>query len=288
MHLLVLGLFCGAQTTSFRENGKWGVKEKDQVIIKPVYDTIYGFDSTGKVCLACFRTKTNSSNKFMKVMVTSYACNYLNKQNERLFIKTTLGDTCSVFSLAKNSFRQYQNNNPYFVATVRGKKYLLTKDFTQRTFQPYLEITLSEDPYFYVTQNLNEAEATMTGLVNRKEEEIVPYLYSSIKVNPNDSLIIACSAGVRANADDDVYNYAGKKIESSRKHIDMVTKIFLIHKIFEPKEHYLLYNIKTKEEKPLDADDLKIYDHDEILVKIRNDWFIYDLNTNQKRPKNKS
>ena len=81
-NIIFIGLFLStivgfAQALPVRENAKWGMRDKEQMIIKPIYDTIFNFDSTGKVCLACFKTKTLSSNKFMKVMVTNYSCNYI-------------------------------------------------------------------------------------------------------------------------------------------------------------------------------------------------------------------
>src|SRR5205085_1500045 len=127
--------------------------------------------------LACHKTKTASANKFMKVLSTTYSCNYLSKKNERLFVKNQNGDTCSVFSLAKNSLKQYQGNSGYFIATVKTKKYLFKKDFTQLTFNDYQDIAFCEEPYFYVTQKPNDFEVLCTGLVNKKEEEIIPYLY---------------------------------------------------------------------------------------------------------------
>jgi hypothetical protein len=146
------------------------MKEKEQVIIKPIYDTIFNFDSTGKICLACYKTKTSSASKFIILMVTTYSCNYLYKKNEKLYIKTSSNDTCSLFSLGKNSIRQYSGNTPLFVASVKNKKYMLTKDFLQLTFKDYQEISLCEEPYFYVTQNPNEGEVLLTGLVNKKKK----------------------------------------------------------------------------------------------------------------------
>ena len=64
----------------------------------------------------------------------------------------------------------------------------------------------------------------------------------------------------------------------------MATKHFLIHKIFEPKEYYIIYNIATKEEKQLIADEVKFFMNDEILLRQKNDWYLYDLNTHQKKP----
>jgi hypothetical protein len=272
----------------FQQDKKWGMKDKELIIVKPVFDTIFGFDSTGKVCLACFKTKTQTNNKFIKVTSSGFSCNYFNNKGDRLFVKNKRGDTCSVFALSKSSIRQYQNNSKYFVATVRSKKYLLTKDFVQLTFTGYHDISMCDEPYFYVTQSADEFDVVYTGLVNKKEEQIVPYQYSDVKVNPEDSLIIACSAGLGNNRDDDVYDYNGKKVGGSNKHIEMATKNFFVHKLFDPKEHHIIYNRKTGIEKELVADDVQFYHDDEILIRLKNEWYIYDLNTNQKKPKSKS
>jgi hypothetical protein len=272
------------QTTPFQENSKWGIKENHKTIVDPIYDTIFNFDSTGKVCLACYRTKTASASKFIKMMVTTYYCNYLNRKQKRLSIKTETNDTCTVFSYGKKAVKQYLNNSPYFVVSVKNKKYLLEKrDFKQLTFKGYHDINISPDPEFYITQSINPADVIVTGLINTREEEIIPYNYSTIKINPKDSVIIACSASVRNNAEDDIFNYKGKKTMGSRRHIDMATKNFLIHKIYEPREYYILYNVTTKAEKELDADEVHFAEHDNILVKIKDDWYTYDMNSNEKK-----
>src|SRR6478752_1424496 len=141
---VLTGMSLRAQVTPFRESGKWGIKNEQTVLVPPTYDTIPGFDSTGSICIACHKTKAASANKFIKVMVTTYACNYLNRKGEKLYVKTSNNDTCSAFSLAKNSVKQYQGNSPYFVASVKGKKFLLTKDFVQHTFKEYNEIFLCD------------------------------------------------------------------------------------------------------------------------------------------------
>ena len=274
-----------SQTLPFRENAKWGIKESESIIIKPVYDTIFNFDSTGKVCMACFRTKAASANKFIKVLTTTYYCNYINKKGERLIIRNTANDTTSVFSFSKNSLKQYNGSSPFFIVNAKGKKHILYKNFDQITFKGYYDISLSPDPKFYLTHFMNEGDIVLAGLINEREEEVIPYQYSIIKLNTSDSLIVACSAGVRNNAEDEVFDYKGKKVIGTHRHIDMATKNFLIHKIFEPKEYYVLYNIATKEEKNLGADELFFYEHDDILIRQKNDWYIYDMKTNQKKPK---
>lgn len=281
-----LSLF--SQTLPYRENGKWGIKqtEGDLVIIRPVYDTIFSFDSTGQVCLACYKTKAASANKFVKVTTTTYACNYLNKKNERLVIRNTKNDTFSVFSLSKSVLKAYNNNQPYFTVSVKGKKNLVYKNFQQITFKGYHEVAYANDKKFFQTSVINEGDIVLAGLANEREEDIIPHQYSTVKINTNDSLIVACSAGVRFNAEDEVFDYSGKKITGTIRHIDMATKHFLIHKIFEPREYYVFYNLTTKEEKIVNADEIKFYDHDLILIHQKNDWYIYNLNTNTKTKDN--
>jgi hypothetical protein len=273
-----------SQTVPFKENMKWGIKENEHVIIKPVYDTIFNFDNAGKICLACFKAKALSPNRFIKTYTINYSCNYLNRQGDRLKIKTDEADTCSVFSLGKNTIKQYNDNINYFVAFSKNKKYLVAKDLNQSIFKGYSEIYVSPESKFIITEIKNEANITYSGLINFKQELIVPYLYSGIKVNPIDSLIVGCSAGVGNNGDDDIYDYNGKKLASYKRHIDMATKNFVIYKIFEPKEYYILFNPKTKEESTFTAEELTPFARDEVLLKAKNEWFTFNLTTKQKKP----
>ena len=64
----------------------------------------------------------------------------------------------------------------------------------------------------------------------------------------------------------------------------MATTKFIIHKIFEPSEYYIVYTINTKEEKVLNILEVKQYSANEILIRIKNDWFIYNLSSGEKKP----
>lgn len=271
-----------------RENNKWGFLKENTYLIPPNYDTIFGFDSTNTICLACCRIKTGSVNKFINVRVTSYNCHYYNQSGQSLIIRNQLNDTFSVFSLAKNSIRQYKNTSPFFTATVKGKKYLLTKDFKQQTFNDYAEIRAAEEPGFFVSQLFNEADRLVTGVVNAQEEPIVPFGYTDIRFNTVDSLIIACAANTLPNALDEVFNYKGQRLQQSRRHLEMATKDYLIQKVYEPKECYILVKIENNTETSLVAEEMQYYKGNEVLIRLKNDWYIYDLQTNQKKLKTKS
>lgn len=277
-----------AKAQIVRENNKWGFKKNDAFLIKPIYDTIFGYDSTNKVCLACQKDKTANANKFIKVTITKYLCHYYDAYGNKLMIRNQFNDTFTVFSRTKNSIAQYNNNSFFFTVAAKGRKYLLTKDFRQQTFNTYHEIRTCEEPMFYVAEQQNEFEQQLMGVVNTREDVIVPFSYTGISFNTDDSLIIACTGRNSLNAADDVYDYKGKRIATSPRHLEMATSKFLIQKIFEPKEQYIFLNLETKVETALTADVVQYYKGDEVAVKIKNDWYIYDLNTNQKRPKPKS
>lgn len=271
-----------------RENGKWGFKKDNVFLIPPIYDTIFGYDSSNKVCLACQKDKTANANKFIKVTVTKHLCHYYDAYGNKLMIRNQANDTFTVFSRTKNSIAQYNNNSFFFTVTAKGRKYLLTKDFRQQTFNTYQEITTCEEPLFYLGEQQNEFEQQLSGLVNTREDIVVPFAYAELSFNTDDSLIIACTGRNALNAADDVFDYKGKRIATSNRHLEKATSHFLIQKIYEPKEQFIFLNLETKVETPLFADEIQYYQGDEILVKIKNDWYIYDLVTNQKRPKSKS
>ena len=274
-----------SQTLPFQEHGKWGIKEKNQILIAPTFDTILNFDEEGKVCMACYKVRTPSPNKFIKTVTVSFSCHYLNKKNEKLRIKAEDHDTCSVFAYGKNSFKHYTEHPNTLVVTVKGKRYLVNKEFKQLTFKGYHDIFTTVDPSFYLTYVMAENESVYAGLISTDEKEIIPYHYSGIKINPVDSFIIACRAGLNNGTDDDIFNYQGKLVDSYRRHVELATKNYVIEKIFEPKEHFVIYNPKTKEERPLKADEVHFFEQDQILIKIKSDWFVYDLLTNIKTEK---
>jgi len=282
---VLLFFFCHplfAQYHPFTENKKWGIKDSNKIVITPVYDTIFNFDKNARVCLACFKSKNTNTNKYIKVTNTTYACNYLNTESKRLIIKTSSRDTCSVFQLTKSTVNQYTENDTLFKVKVNKYMYLVSKSFKQLSFKPYYDIELCDDPGFYIAQGLNEADVPMYGLVTNKEETIIPFEYSGIKLNPIDSLVMVCGTGYGAGTEDYVFDYSGKKLQSYRHHVDLATKEYIILKSFEPKEHFISYCIETKEEKELIADEVKFYSRDFILLRIKAGWWVYNLKTQEK------
>lgn len=285
--ICLVAIFClqvvHCQTLLFKELNKWGIKENEKIIIKPVYDTAFNFDESGKICLVCNKGNKPSTNRFIKATGTTYFCNYLNREAKRLMIIPEGSDTaCSIFSLTDQGVKQYQENSKYVIASIKNRKYLVTKDFKQITYKNYSEIYFVSEPGFILAEIKNEGNVILKGLIDLKEKTVVPFLYSNIKLNTQDSLIIACSAGIGLNREDDVYNYEGKKLSSCHRHIDMATPKFIIHKLFEPKEYFIIYNIETKEEKVVYGQELQLRKDDELLIRNGDQWFIYNMITNAK------
>jgi hypothetical protein len=287
LFFLSAGLF--SQTQVFKEGTKYGIKEKDRVIIQPVHDTLFNFDSTGRVCLACAKIRGAHPNKFIRTPVFSYSCSYISRNGERLVIQND-GDTSSIFNLHKTTVAHYLSNAQVMTVEVKNSKHLVDKDFKQLTMKGYDDIHFSADPQFLVAGKKNENGNMMYGLVNRKEEEVLPYRYSHIKINPADSLIIGCTAGQGANSEDDIYDFNGKKVASYHRHVELATKDWIIHKIFIPKEYLLVVNLKTKEEKVEYAEEAQYYKGNEVLMMNEGHWFLYDVITHKKKsydPKHK-
>jgi len=273
-----------SQTQVFKEAGKWGIKENGQVLIKPVHDTVFNFDSTGKVCLACTKIRSAHANKYIKSPVLSFNCSYINKKGERLIIKQTGADTTSIFSLHKTTLSNYIGTKNIMTVEVGNKKHLVDKDFKQYTSKGYDDIHFSGDPLFLIAEKKTEGHSTFAGLLNLKEEEVIPYKYSHIKINNKDSLIIGCTAGQGANSEDDIFDYTGKKISSYHRHIELATKKYIVHKIFVPKEYLIVLNLETKEEQTEHAEVAIYHTDDSILMMNEGHWFTYDVKTHKKKP----
>ena len=281
--LLILAFHMAkSQSVCFKENNKWGIKENEKIIIPAVYDSVFNFDKQMKVCLACFKNKSTNTNKFIKVTSNKMYCNYLNHESKRLILRTALRDTFSVFLFGKNTVQQYNENDTLFKVSYKNNKYLVKKDFTQLTFKEYYDIDLCDDPNYYVTQVMSEADVPLFGMVSTKEEQIIPNEFSGIKLNPVDSLVMVCEAGVRNSSEDYVYNYEGKRLRSFKHHIDLATKEFIVFKVFEPKEHFVIYKVSTAEENDLEADEVRFYNKSCILIRLKNTWWVYNPSSREK------
>lgn len=226
--------------------------------------------------MACVKTQKPSTNKFIKMNNTVLMCKYLNENNNNLVIKIK-NDTCTYFNYNKAAFDNYTKHPEYLTVFARDKKYIVDKQFKQITFSGFDEIQPSEMKNHFVVQNKTIGSAYLEGIIDMNEKTIVPIEYASVKSNPFDSLFIACTAQLQIMGNDYVYDYYGNKIHTSNKHIDNATKYFLIHKVHNPKDYYIVYNIQTKKEKAIYADEIIYLGNDTVKIKMKNKEYTCDL-----------
>ena len=266
--LLFSSHFTKAQYALFKKNDKWGLTKDGANFLDPIYDTILPFDSIKKICMACVKTEKPATNKFIKMNNKIILCKYINDKKENLVLKIK-NDTCTYFNYNKNVFNYYTNNKDYIVVSARDKKYIVTKQFQQISFIGYDEIIPLSIANHFLIENKTVGSAYLNGVMDASEKLVIPIEYTHIKSNPYDTLFICCTAQIRANGQDDVMDLNGKKIHSFNRHIDNASKNFIIHKVFEPHEYYVIYDLATKKERIIEAEDITYLGNDMVNIKYK-------------------
>lgn len=272
--------------TAFKSLGKWGFKKGETVIIQPEYDSIFGFDPEGKICLVGnidpLKRSVNSLTKEVKI---AYTFRYINEKNERLYFKAPFAlDSTSEATPTKYCGALYQTEGNLIIACVSGKKILATKKGKQISKEGYDNIIYSKVRGLLLFEIKNGR--SLFGLMNNNAEQIIPPLYSKISFNTYDSLIYCCTAGSKSNGMDDVYNYKGEKVHSSNKHIQCAGKNYAIYRLFDSEKAYIIHDLKEKKEKEIKAEYI-YYLKNDIIALLDEDWFFYDLKTDKKTPLDK-
>jgi hypothetical protein len=281
-YYLYLLLFLMINTSSFAQNihvkkqgNKYGVWKFSEAIIPAVYDTILPFDSTASVCMACVKSQ-KPGNKFIKTNTTVLMCKYLNQKNEALIVKRN-NDTCVFFTYSKQAIQSYSSSKNHFIVDSKGKKHVVNKQFKQLTYNGYDDIINTSLSNYFIVNNKTIGASYLEGLIDEHETLIMPFEYSSIKINPFDTLFMGCTAQLKTNGNDDVFNSDGKKIHNFNRHIDCATRQFIIHKVFIPKEYYVILNLETNKEKNIFAEEIVYLGKETISVKIKGKPHICNL-----------
>lgn len=271
--------------TSFKTNNKWGFKKGESIIIDPQYDTTFGFDQTNTICLVGkINASKRSINPLTKEIKVEYIYNYINSKNEKIYIKKSNTDSVCEITLTKQSPSYYLNNNKAFAATVGGKKYLVTKKGKTLIYTAYDNIVFTKVPDFYITETKEiKNNQTFVGLLDANGNYVIQQAYSKISINPFDSMIYCCTAGIKFNGSDDIYNFKGNKIHSSAKHIQCTGKKHIIYKLYDSENTFIIFDIETGKEKSLKAEWL-YYLKNEMLVILDGEWYFYDMKTDKRFP----
>jgi hypothetical protein len=273
--LMSITLLLNGQVSIQKQGAKYGMLKNMEIFLPPVYDTILPFDSTNSVCMACVKSQ-KAGNKFIKTNNTILVCKYMNSKKEELVIEYQK-DTTSYFTFSKHSYQDINHTKPHLIVSARGKKFLVSKTFEQLTFRGYDDIIPTVFHNFFIIHNKTVGASYLEGLINVKEELIMPLEYSSIKTNPFDSLLMGCTALIKTNGNDDVYTLEGKKIHSFNRHIECASNNFIIHKVFLPQEHYVILNLETNKEKNIFAEEIVYLGKETISVKLKGKYHICNL-----------
>jgi len=271
--------------SSFKQNGKWGFKKGDLVILDPQFDTTFGFDVTNRIALVGKIDRTKKTiNPLTKEIKLEYKYYYITPENKRIYIKRSETDSIVDVSISKQTPSGYLNNNNAFIAFAGGKKYLMSKTGQTISHIGFDNINFTKVQNYYTTETKElKNNQTLVGLMKEDGTYVIQQMYSKIIINPFDSVIYCCTAGIKFNGSDDVFNYKGSKIHSSAKHIHFASKSFVIYKLYESENSFIVYNLVSEKEKPLKAEWI-YYLKNETMVLLDGDWYFYDLKTEKRFP----
>lgn len=270
--------------SSFKSQGKWGFKKGEALIIEPQYDSVFGFDQTGQICLVGNEDASKRSiNSLTRQMRKEYAFYYINPKNQKLYFKEPLAldSTCNV-NVNKQTASLYLGKNDVFVVSVDGKKMLWSKKGKRMPSSSHDNINFTKVSGLYTFE-----ESSVWGLMDETGKQLIPPTYSKISFNTFDSIIYCCTAGSKFNGSDDVYNYKGEKILSSNKHIQCAGKNYVIYRLYASENSFIVFDVKENKEKPLKAEYV-YYLKDNKIALLDQDWFFYDLKTENRTPLDKT
>jgi hypothetical protein len=283
---LMLAHACAAQViTSFSQDGKWGFKLDEKVIIEPQYDTTFGFDIKHKIALvANLNSKKNFINPLTKEIKKVYDYFYIGPDNKKINLTTADKKVVNEFVNQQKLQKEYLMNTDFFKINYEGKIYLFDKSGRQVTSNGFDNIYFTKCPVFFITETKDKSGQTYLGLIDEHERQIVPSTYSKISINMYDSLIICCTAGIKFNGSDDVYNYKGVRVSNSTRHIDYAYKDFTVYKLYEPQISFIIYDNLNKKEKSLQAEAMYYLKDENLVMKQGDNFYFYNFKTDKKTP----
>jgi hypothetical protein len=271
----------------FKENSKWGYKKDSKVVIIPEYDTAFAFDKTGQIALVANKNKFNKEvNPISGEEEYNYDYSYIDYKNNKLKIQAEhFPDSMFIFPHQQELHLSYRDSSNYFKILFQGKLYLLNKNGKQLS-SGFDNITETKAKGYFETENNTEFDKKLLrikGLVDSTGLEVVKCKYHSISINKEDSSIYCCSAVFNTKLNDDVFNYKGKLIYSSIKHIEFSSKTLHIIKSYSPREEFIVENTKTGETYYLDGERIRYLKNNKAALIKNNNLYVIDLLTQKKQ-----
>jgi hypothetical protein len=271
----------------FKENSKWGYKKESKVIIIPEYDTAFAFDKTGQIALVANKSRFNKEvNPITGEEEYLYDYYYVNLKNKKIKILAEhFPDSMFIFPHQQELHLSYRDSSNYFKILFQGKLYLLNKNGKQLS-SGFDNITETKAKGYFETENYSKFEKKVVrikGLIDSTGFLVVKCKYHTININKEDSSIYCCSAVFDAKLNDDVFNYKGKLIYSSIKHIEFSSKTLHIIKSYSPREEFIVENTKTGETYYLDGESIRYLKNNKAALIKNNNLYVIDLLTQKKQ-----
>ena len=273
--------------TPFIENQKWGYKNEQKIIIAPEYDTVFAFDKTNQLAMVANKNEFNKSvNPMTGEEEYVYDYYFIDSKNNKLKIRAEhFPDSMYTFPNQQELQFNYLDSSNYFKILFQGKLYLCSKKRKQMS-SGFDNITETKARGYYETENYAKLEKRIVrikGLIDSTGFQVVKCKYYSVNINKEDSSIYCCSAVFDSKLNDDVFNYKGKLIYSSQKHIEFSSKTLHIIKSYTPREEFIIDNASTGETYYLDGESIRYLKNNKAALIKNNNLYLIDLLTKKKQ-----
>ncbi|MES2761601.1 MAG: hypothetical protein V4677_05320 [Bacteroidota bacterium] len=269
------------------ENQKWGYKNAQKIMIAPEYDTAFNFDKSNRVAMVANKNQLNKEvNPITGEEEYTYDYYFIDQKNNKIkLLAEHFPDSMYTFSNQQELQFNYRDSSNYFKILFQGKVYLLSKKSKQLS-KGFDNITETKAKGYFETENYSEFEKKIVrikGLIDSTGFQVVKCKYHTVKINKEDSSVYCCSAVFDAKLNDDVFNYKGKLIYSSQKHIEFSSKTLHIIKSYTPREEYIIDNELTGKTYYLDGEHIFYLKKNKAVIINKNNWYLIDLLTQKKQ-----
>jgi hypothetical protein len=276
----------------YTENQKWGYKQGQKSVIPAQYDTAFAFDKTSRIAMVANKSKSNKDvNPITGEEAYTYDYHFIDIQNRKVKLLTErVPDSVSVFSNQQELQYNYTDSSGCFKILFQSKVYLVSKNGKQLS-RGFDNITETKAKGYFEVENSAKGEKTIErvkGLLDSTGFQVVKCKYHSVKINREDSSVYCCSAVFDAKLNDDVFNYKGKLIYSSQKHIEFASKTLHIIKSYTPREEFIIDNALTGVMYYLDGKHIFYLKKNKAVLITKDNWYLIDLLTQKKQKLDKA
>jgi len=215
---------------------------------------------------------------------------FITRDNVRLSLRLQpASDSVSVFPAQQELSLGYLSASPVFKILYGQKVWLFNKRGKQLSAGFDDIYSAGAGGRFFVTETYSEWDKEVVrvkGLIDTSGRTIVSCEKKHIRINPEDSVVYACSAIFNRRLSDDVFDYHGALIYSNKHHLEFAAKELYVYVLYEPKEVYVVAN-KVKDLYSIEGQRFYDLKHKKALIVDRDSWLLVNLQTGKKQKVNK-